>query len=92
MFPSGEICGATHRLEFDHVRPLALGGASTVDNLRLYCRPHNLIAARRIFGDAWMDRYAPGTAALPIEDERGSTSSGAHAEVVPATSARAASP
>src|SRR5215208_3555922 len=92
VLPSGEICGATHRLEFDHVRPLALGGASTVANLRLCCRPHNLIAARRIFGDAWMDRYAQGTAALPIADERGSPSSGAHAQVGAATSARAASP
>ena len=92
VLPSGELCGATHRLEFDHVRPLALGGASTVENVRLCCRPHNLIAARRIFGNAWMDRFAPGSAALPIEDERGSTSSGGHAEVVPATSARAASP
>jgi len=92
LLPSGESCGATHRLEFDHVRPLALGGASTIANVRLCCRPHNLIAARRIFGDAWMDRYARGTAALPIEDERGSPSSGAHAQAVPARSAPAASP
>jgi hypothetical protein len=75
VLPSGEICGATRRLEFDHVRPLALGGASTVENLRLCCGPHNLIAARRVFGDAWMDRFAPGSAARPIEDETGSPSS-----------------
>ena len=91
--PSGELCGSTHRLEFDHLTPLALGGASTVANLRLCCRPHNLIAARRIFGDAWMDQFAPGSAALPSEDEQGSPSSGGHAQVVRATSAaRAASP
>ena len=41
VLPPGEICGSTHRLEFDHVRPLALGGGSTVENLRLCCRPHN---------------------------------------------------
>jgi 5-methylcytosine-specific restriction endonuclease McrA len=56
---NGEPCGSTHRLQFDHVRPVALGGESTVPNLRLACSAHNLLAARRIFGDALMDRYAP---------------------------------
>jgi 5-methylcytosine-specific restriction endonuclease McrA len=56
---NGDICGSTHRLQFDHVRPVALGGESTADNLRLACSAHNLLAARRVFGDALMDRYAP---------------------------------
>ncbi len=56
-FESGERCGCRRRLEYDHVEPLALGGASTVDNVRLACRPHNLLSARRVFGDAVMDRY-----------------------------------
>jgi 5-methylcytosine-specific restriction endonuclease McrA len=34
---SGEICGSTHRLQFDLIRPVALGGKPTVDNLRLAC-------------------------------------------------------
>jgi hypothetical protein len=34
---SGELCGSTHRLQFDHVRPVALGGESSVGNLRLAC-------------------------------------------------------
>src|SRR6266498_1102369 len=38
VLPSGELCGSTHRLEFDHITPLALGGASTVENVRLCCR------------------------------------------------------
>jgi 5-methylcytosine-specific restriction endonuclease McrA len=57
---SGERCGCRRRLQYDHVEPLALGGKSTVENVQLTCRPHNLLAARRIFGDAVMDRYAPG--------------------------------
>ncbi|BDG02189.1 HNH endonuclease [Anaeromyxobacter oryzae] len=65
--PSGEICGSTHQLEFDHIEPVALGGASTVDNVRIACRRHNIISARRVFGDDWMDRYAPGKASLPAE-------------------------
>jgi hypothetical protein len=65
---NGELCGSTHRLQFDHVRPVALGGGSTADNLRLACAAHNLLAARRVFGDALMDRYAPArTARAPSE-------------------------
>jgi hypothetical protein len=56
---SGEICGSTHRVQFDHVHPFALGGESTVSNIRLTCAAHNLLAARRVFGDALMDRFAP---------------------------------
>jgi hypothetical protein len=55
---SGEVCGCTTRLELDHVVPRARGGPSTIENLRVLCRPHNLLAARRAFGDAVMDRYS----------------------------------
>lgn len=56
---SGGVCGSTSRLEFDHVVPRALGGPSSAQNLRLLCRVHNDLAARRIFGDEWMSRYTP---------------------------------
>jgi 5-methylcytosine-specific restriction endonuclease McrA len=55
---SGERCGATRHLQFDHVVPRALGGASTVDNVRILCRSHNLEAARQVLGDELMDHYA----------------------------------
>ncbi|ABC83923.1 HNH endonuclease [Anaeromyxobacter dehalogenans] len=58
VLASGERCGSTHRLELDHVVPRARGGASTVDNLRIRCRGHNLEEARRVLGDALMDSYA----------------------------------
>jgi hypothetical protein len=57
---SGEICGSTYALEFDHARPSALGGVSTVDNVRVCCRAHNQRRAREVFGDAWMDRFTRG--------------------------------
>jgi 5-methylcytosine-specific restriction endonuclease McrA len=60
ILPSGERCDCTRKLEYDHILALALGGKSTLDNVRLACRPHNLLAARQAFGDAVMDRYAPG--------------------------------
>jgi 5-methylcytosine-specific restriction endonuclease McrA len=59
---NGEICGSTHRLELDHVIPRAAGGPSTVENCRILCDAHNHLAARRFFGDAWIDRYATSPA------------------------------
>jgi hypothetical protein len=54
---NGDICGCTRHLQLDHVKPLALGGNSTVQNLRILCSAHDFEAARLVFGDAWMDRY-----------------------------------
>jgi hypothetical protein len=67
---SGERCGSALRLEFDHILPHALGGPSTVDNLRVACRAHNKLAARQAFGDEWMERFtraAPDTVVAPHE-------------------------
>lgn len=41
-------CGAREYLEFDHIIPLALGGANTVGNLQLLCRKCNLAKSDRI--------------------------------------------
>lgn len=57
---SGGTCGSTLRLELDHVIPKARGGPSTVENVRLLCDFHNDLAARRAFGDHWMDRFTGG--------------------------------
>jgi 5-methylcytosine-specific restriction endonuclease McrA len=53
----GGICGATVRLEVDHVVPRGRGGPSTVENCRLLCKAHNLEAARQAYGDARVDRF-----------------------------------
>jgi hypothetical protein len=59
---SGEVCGSTTRLEFDHHPiPRAHGGPATIDNTRLHCRSHNILGARRVFGDAWMARFTRGS-------------------------------
>ena len=34
-------CGDAFELQFDHVIPVALGGANTVDNLQVLCGPCN---------------------------------------------------
>ena len=38
--------------------PRALGGKSTPENVRLLCRLHNDVAARRTFGDEWMNQFS----------------------------------
>jgi 5-methylcytosine-specific restriction endonuclease McrA len=44
----GHRCGETMRVEVDHIIPLALGGKSTAENLRLLCAAHNQHEARRV--------------------------------------------
>jgi hypothetical protein len=69
---SGGICGSTLRVELDHSLAKALGGLATVENLRLLCRCHNDLAARRTFGDAWMDRFTRGRRARGTRTGQGS--------------------
>lgn len=45
----GLLCRARAWLEFDHLRPVALGGPSDLENVRLLCREHNRLAAHLIF-------------------------------------------
>ena len=48
--PHGVRCNQTAHLQIDHIRPFAKGGSSQdIENLRLLCRAHNLLAARRDF-------------------------------------------
>jgi 5-methylcytosine-specific restriction endonuclease McrA len=50
----GHRCETRERLELDHVIPVARGGRTTTENLRLRCRPHNQLEAERAFGTAFM--------------------------------------
>jgi hypothetical protein len=47
---SGHRCGSRYQTEIDHVRPRALGGDDSLENLRLLCRRHNLLAAQKNLG------------------------------------------
>ena len=53
--PDGQRCGSTWKVELDHIRPAALGGPSTIENLRILCRAHNTLAAEHAFGREHMD-------------------------------------
>ncbi|MDD5627552.1 MAG: hypothetical protein PHU21_00690 [Elusimicrobia bacterium] len=49
--PDGHRCLEREGLEFDHIMPWALGGRSfDPRNIRLLCREHNQMRARRMFG------------------------------------------
>ncbi len=52
--PSGVRCTARTRLEVDHIVPVGKGGSRGEENLRVFCRGHNLLAAARKFGEAFM--------------------------------------
>lgn len=52
----GTRCPERAMLEYDHVRPVALGGRSTVENLRLRCRAHNQFEAELLYGSQFMEQ------------------------------------
>jgi 5-methylcytosine-specific restriction endonuclease McrA len=70
---AGGVCASTLHLELDHVVPRARGGPSTIANLRVLCRAHNQLAARRVFGDEWMDRYAKKRSPIDVAKEMAPT-------------------
>ena len=55
--PDGQHCGSTWKVELDHIRPAALGGPSTIENLRILCRAHNTLSAEHAFGRAHMELF-----------------------------------
>jgi hypothetical protein len=54
QFPldAGGVCGSTWQVQLDHVVPLALGGPTSVANLRCACAFHNRCAAEQALGPA----------------------------------------
>jgi len=51
---TGRRCACRRGLEYDHVRPVALGGEATTENIRLLCRKHNHLEAERKLGTELM--------------------------------------
>jgi hypothetical protein len=68
--PDGRRCDSRWQLEVDHVRPPSLGGTSTLKDLRLACKPHNLFHAEQVYGRGLMRKYRKGESAIP-GDSRG---------------------
>ncbi|HZA51042.1 MAG TPA: HNH endonuclease signature motif containing protein, partial [Myxococcaceae bacterium] len=53
----GRRCRSTYQLQFHHKVPFARGGATTYENLTLYCGRHNRHQAYEDYGAAHMDRF-----------------------------------
>lgn len=65
----GRLCRSTAGLQYDHIVPWALGGRSEDPaNIRLLCRTHNRLEARRSFGDRLMDEKVLARAASEGEE------------------------
>ncbi len=56
----GYRCEARNRLEFDHRKPVSHGGESSLQNIRILCREHNIFQAVQRLGAPVMARYLPG--------------------------------
>jgi len=54
----GNRCASRAFLQLHHEHAHALGGPSTIDNLRLLCASHNRLLAERDFGRAHQERFA----------------------------------
>lgn len=55
---TGQRCTSRFGMERDHILPLGKGGSNEIQNLRLLCRAHNLLMARRHFGAKKIQRSA----------------------------------
>jgi len=62
---TGRRCECTRGLEYDHVKPVVLGGEATCENLRLLCRKHNQLEAERRLGTDFMRQRRVRRGTLP---------------------------
>jgi HNH endonuclease len=64
---SGRRCNARAFIEFHHVDPHAVGGETSVGNIRLLCRAHNAYESERYYGHGRPAKRAtlPGKSAAP---------------------------
>jgi hypothetical protein len=54
--PDGTRCRARTGLEIEHVFPFALHRTHDEKHLRLYCGPHNRLAAEKVFGAGFIQK------------------------------------
>ena len=57
---SGVRCKCRTKLQYDHVRPIGMGGRSTTDNLRKLCPTHNQRVAIKVYGTEFMQAKMRG--------------------------------
>ena len=67
----GRRCRARERLEYHHEDPYGRGGGNGHDNIRLLCRPHNVLLAERDYGKKRMNQFRTREPATGTAVERG---------------------
>ena len=63
---TGQKCGSRYMIQMDHIKPYALGGLSTKENMRLLCAGHNRFRARQTFPSSARSRLAPESASRSL--------------------------
>ena len=53
------LCGSKYQLEYHHEIPFANGGHSTIENIKLHCKRHNIYRAIGDFGKEMMLEFTP---------------------------------
>ena len=70
----GVRCQCRTGLQIDHVLPWASGGRTEATNLRTVCQTHNLMHARRLFGNAKIEEAIaarrPDKFGIPVPNDR----------------------
>ena len=70
----GVRCQCRSGLQLDHILPWASGGRTESGNLRTVCQTHNLMHARRVFGDARIEEAIvarkPDRFGIPVPNDR----------------------
>jgi len=64
--PDGTRCRSRTGLEIEHVLPFALHRSHDEKYLRLFCRPHNRLAAEKVFGTAFIRKKIDGSRRRPL--------------------------
>jgi hypothetical protein len=85
----GHRCESTRQLEIDHIQPIALGGETKPENLRLLCRPHNQYEAERVLGKDHVAKKRELAQRERARDKAAAKSSGARGQARKAASENA---
>jgi hypothetical protein len=65
---TGRRCASRIDLQYHHIQPWAEGGRHELSNVTLRCAPHNLHAARRDFGQPFIDRRIAEARGQAVKD------------------------
>ena len=86
--PDGRRCGSGWKLQFDHILPVARGGDSTTDNLRLTCATHNRLHAEQDFGRDHMAKFGATVTHPGMSGQTGNEGAVAASELSRSSAAR----